>query len=390
MIRIAIIAYEVSADRLGVCLLDELKRRLGAVEFEGVVGERMQAAGCRLLESPEPLAVMGLFEVLRHLPQLLQSRRRLLRHFLSQQPDLFIGIDAPDFNLGLELKLRQQGIATVHYVSPSFWAWRQGRVRLLTQATDLVLSIFPFELEFLQAQGVNARYVGHPLAQKIPLQIDQAAARTAMGLPLEGEVVAILPGSRSSEIKRLTRPFLQAAQLLVAQRPGIRFVLPVPGAKQRALVEREWAAWEKEGAGEGRGKLDCRLVDDSHQAMAAADLLLTASGTATIEGLMHKRPMLVAYRLNPLTYALFKRLIRVPWIAMANLLAGEELAEEFVQQRCQPELLAQGLVALLADAPRRQRIAQRYGEIHAQLRLDSAKLAADAVLELLRSRGHAV
>ncbi|MEO5344306.1 MAG: lipid-A-disaccharide synthase [Gammaproteobacteria bacterium SHHR-1] len=382
MLRIAIMAYEVSADRLGEGLLLELRQRLGAVEFEGVVGARLQDAGCRSLLPPEELALMGLFEVLRHLPRLLRARRQLARHFLASRPDLFIGIDAPDFNLALERQLRAAGIPTVHYVSPSFWAWRQGRVRILTQACDLVLSIFPFELEFLQKHGVNARYVGHPLAQQIPLQIDRAGARARLGLTEDDEVLALLPGSRGAEIKRLTGPFIQAVRLLLRQRPGLRLILPLAGASQGQQVRAQLAALADPPP--------IQLLDDSHLAMAAADLLLTASGTATIEGLMHKRPMVVAYRMNGLSFALVRRLLRVPWVAMANLLAQAELAPEFIQERCQPQALADALLALLEDPERRQQIAQRYAEIHAELRLDSARLAADAVLELLRSRGHAL
>ncbi len=377
--RIGIMAYEVSADRLGEGLLRQLQERLGEVAIEGVVGERLQAAGCRSLMPADDLAVMGLFEVLRHLLSLLRARSRLRRHFSDSRPDLFIGIDAPDFNLPLERALRRQGLLIVHYVSPSFWAWRQGRVKGLAEAADLVLSIFPFELAFLQRHGVNARYVGHPLAQQIPLQVDQLQARAQLGLPAQGEVVALLPGSRSSEIGRLTEPFVRAARLLQQRRPGVRFILPLAKPAHRQRLQQELLRL-------GQG-LDVTLCEDSHPAMAAADVLLTASGTATIEGLMHKRPMVVGYRVNGLTYQILRRLIRVPWVAMANLLAEDELAPEFLQERCQPELLANALHDLLEDHPRRQRIAHRYAEIHEQLRLDSARLAADAVIELLEGRG---
>jgi lipid-A-disaccharide synthase len=379
MTRIGVVAYEVSADLLGEGLLKGLQERLPGVEFEGVVGERMQAAGCRLLMAPQGLAVMGLFEVLRHLPRLWLARRRLVRHFSAQPPDLFIGIDAPDFNLGLERQLKAQGIPTVHYVSPTFWAWRQGRVAALRHAADLVLSIFPFESAFLQRHGVNLCYVGHPLAQKIPLQIDRAAARARLGMAGEETLVALLPGSRLGEIRRLLQPFLRAAQILAGRRPGIRFVLPVPGEAQRQLVEQEMAAM--------RTDIDCRLLDnDSHLALAAADLVLTASGTATMEALLHKRPMVVGYRVNGLSYQLFKRLIKVRWIAMANLLANEELAPELLQDRCQPERIADALLGLLDDVEKRDRIAERYAVIHRQLRRDSAALAADAVVHLLKAR----
>jgi lipid-A-disaccharide synthase len=379
MTRIGIVAYEVSADRLGQGLLLALRQRLPELEFEGVVGERMQVVGCRLLMAPQQLAVMGLFEVLRHLPRLLWARHRLVRYFIGQPPDLFIGIDAPDFNLGLERRLRARGIPTLHYVSPTLWAWRQGRVRLLRRAVDRVLTIFPFETEFLRRHGIDARYVGHPLAQQIPLEIDQGAARQQLGLPPTGELVALLPGSRQSEVRRLAQPFLATARQLARERPGIRFLLPTPDATLRALVEQELARTAP--------RIDCRLIGaDSHLALAAADLVLTASGTATMEALMHQRPMVVGYRVNAFSYHLFRRLIRVPYIAMANLLAGEMLAPELIQHDCRPELLAPALTALLDDPARRAYIAERYAAIHRELRLDSASLAADAVLELLQRR----
>jgi lipid-A-disaccharide synthase len=380
MARIAILAYEVSADQLGQGLLEALKQRLPDLECEGIVGERLQAGGCNSLMPASHLAVMGLVEVLAHLPRLLLTRYRLVQHFSRSRPAVFIGIDAPDFNLGLEQRLRRAGIPTVHYVSPTFWAWRQGRVAKLRQAADLVLCIFPFESEVLCQQGVNALYVGHPLAQRIPLEIDQLAARRRLGLPQDAELVAILPGSRRSEIKRLAKPFLDAALLLAKSRPGIRFVLPTPNAQLRAVLEAELGALGEQ--------LECLIVQaDSHSALAAADVVLTASGTATMETLLHKRPMVVGYRLNALSYALMRRLLQVPHVAMANLLAGEALAPEFLQRDCTPEALAQALAVFLDNPGHCRTIAQRYARIHQELRKDSAALAADAIVALMDKVG---
>lgn len=380
MTKIGIVAYEVSADRLGEGLICALKERLPAVEFSGVIGERMERAGCRALLPAERLAVMGLVEVLRHLPELLRSRRALVDHFRRKRPDLFIGIDAPDFNLGLESRLRAAGIPTVHYVSPTFWAWRQGRVKGLRRATDLVLSIFPFEKPFLERHGVAVRYVGHPLAEQIPLVIDRTQARERLHLARGGEVVALLPGSRVSEINALAGPFLAAARLLSRQRPGIRFLLPCPKQSLRPLLDQALA--------EGGGGIDCQVLDgDSHGAMAAADVVLTASGTATLEALMHKRPMVVGYKVSPLTAFIVRRLIKVPHVAMANILAGERLAPELLQRECNAEALAGHLAALLDDASRRAAIEQRYAAIHAELRRNSSELAADAIVELLQRKG---
>ncbi|MBU0499610.1 MAG: lipid-A-disaccharide synthase [Gammaproteobacteria bacterium] len=379
MTKIGIVAYEVSADLLGEGLMHALRERIPQVEFVGVVGERMERAGCERLLPAEHLAVMGLVEVLRHLPGLLRARRKLVRHFLKERPDLFIGIDAPDFNLGLETRLRAAGIPTVHYVSPTFWAWRRGRVKTLRRAADLVLSIFPFERDFLEAHGVNCRYVGHHLAELIPLAIDRKQARERLSLAAGNEVLAILPGSRVREIESLAGPFLGAARILARQRPGVRFLLPCPKQGLRPLVD---AMLRQYGAG-----LDCQVLDgDSHDAMAAADLVLTASGTATLEALMHKRPMVVGYRVSRLTALIVRHLIRVPYVAMANLLAGEGLAPELLQQACEPERIAAAITALLDDRPRRECIEARYAAIHRELHCNSSELAAEAIIELLQQQ----
>jgi lipid-A-disaccharide synthase len=311
---------------------------------------------------------------------MLRARRYLFDYFSRNRPDLFIGIDAPDFNLSLEKRLRAEGITTVHYVCPTFWAWRSGRVKGLRKAADLVLSIFPIEKEFLASHGVNYRYVGHPLAETIPKTINVDDARKQLKLSSAQEVVALLPGSRMSEVKLLAEPFVKTATMLAECRPGVQFVMPCPKRELRPVLED---AVEKFGKG-----IDCRILDgDSHIAMSAADVVLTASGTATMETLMHKRPMVVGYRVSWLSYVIFKYMIKVPYIAMANLLAGEMLAPELLQHRCRPELLAKAVGEMLDDMPRRLQIQSRYTAIHDELCLDSSAMAAQAVVELLQEKG---
>jgi lipid-A-disaccharide synthase len=383
MLRIAIVAAELSGDFLGAGLIRALKRHLGEVRFEGVAGPRMQAAGCHSLVPMERLSVMGLFEVLGHLPELLGIRRSLRERFLSDPPDLFIGVDAPDFNLGLERVLRAAGIPTVHYVSPTVWAWRRGRVKKLKRAVDLMLSIYPFETDFLIEQGVTARYVGHPLADEIPLESDRNEARRGLGLDIEAQIIALLPGSRMGEVRRLARPFLDTVRWLLTKRPGLQFVLPCASGRIRAQIEAELARVPK---------MPLMLTDgQARAAMAAADLVLTASGTATLEALLVKRPMVVAYRLQPLTYWLVRvlRLVKVPYVAMANLLAGRELAPELLQGAVTPQALGRALLGFLDNPARMAEIQAVYTEIHQRLGQDSDQRAAEAVIELLsrRSRG---
>lgn len=377
-LTIGIVANEPSGDQLGASIVRALKRRLPEARFVGVAGPRMLREGCETLLPMERLSVMGLVEVLKVLPELLRLRADLVRYFRDNRPDVFIGIDAPDFNLGLETRLRQAGVLTVHVVSPTVWAWRAGRVKAIRRAVDLLLSLFPFEEPFLREHGVPARYVGHPLADEIPLEVDGAAARAGLGLPADGEVIALLPGSRMSEVARLSAPMLETALWCQQRRRGLRFVVPLVSPR----LLREFDAKRREIAPD----LDCLLLNErSREAIAAADCVLTASGTATLETLLLKRPMLVAYRVNALTYRLVMalKLIKVPYAAMANLLAGRELAPEFLQHRCRADLMGPALLALLEDQRRRAAIAVDYARIHRTLRHDAARQAADAVLDLL-------
>ncbi|CAI8958420.1 Lipid-A-disaccharide synthase [Pseudomonas fluorescens] len=369
-LRIALVAGEASGDILGAGLMRALKTRHPAVEFIGVGGPLMQAEGLTSYFPMERLSVMGLVEVLGRLRELLARRKKLVADLIDAKPDVFIGIDAPDFNLNIELKLRQAGIKTVHYVSPSVWAWRQKRVLKIREGCDLMLTLFPFEARFYEEKGVPVRFVGHTLADAIPLQADRAAARAELGLP-DGPLVALMPGSRGGEVGRLGSLFLDTAQRLRALRPGVRFVMPCASAQRRAQLEELLA---------GRD-LPLTLLDgQSHLALAACDAVLIASGTATLEALLYKRPMVVAYRLAPLTFWILKRMVKSPYISLPNLLAQRLLVPELLQDDATVEALAQTLSPLIEDGEEQTR---GFDEIHRTLRLDASNQAADAVLNLI-------
>lgn len=373
-LRIALVAGEASGDILGSGLMKALKAHRSDIEFIGVGGPLMEAEGLVSYFPMERLAVMGLVEVLGRLPELLRRRKQLIRTLIEARPDVFIGIDAPDFTLGVELKLRQAGIRTVHYVSPSVWAWRQKRVLKIRDACDLMLTLFPFEARFYEEHQVPVRFVGHPLADTIPLEADRAAARQALDLPAEGNVVALMPGSRGGEVGKLGALFLDAAEQLRTMRPGIRFVLPCANAARREQLEQMLA---------GRD-LPLTLLDGrSHQALAACDAVLIASGTATLEALLYKRPMVVAYRLAPLTYKILRRLVKSPYVSLPNLLAQRLLVPELIQDAATPEALAQTLSPLL-DGGEAQ--TEGFDTIHRALRRDASEEAAQAVLQLAEAR----
>ena len=369
-LRIALVAGEASGDILGAGLMRALKARHPAVEFIGVGGPLMQAEGLTSYFPMERLSVMGLVEVLGRLRELLARRKKLVADLIAAKPDVFIGIDAPDFNLNIELKLRQAGIKTVHYVSPSVWAWRQKRVLKIREGCDLMLTLFPFEARFYEEKGVPVRFVGHTLADAIPLEADRAAARAELGLP-DGPLVALMPGSRGGEVGRLGALFLDTAQRLRALRPGVRFVMPCASAQRRAQLEELLA---------GRD-LPLTLLDgQSHLALAACDAVLIASGTATLEALLYKRPMVVAYRLAPLTFWILKRMVKSPYISLPNLLAQRLLVPELLQDDATVEALAQTLSPLIEGGEEQTR---GFDEIHRTLRLDASNQAADAVLNLI-------
>ncbi len=353
-----------------------IRRRFPDSEFLGIGGPRMEAAGCRSLYPMERLSVMGLAEVVHRLPELVLQRRRMARQLAAARPDVFVGIDAPDYTLGLERYLRGTGMATVHYVSPSVWAWRARRVKAIRKSTDLMLTLFPFEADFYERAGVPVRFVGHPMADAIPLDNPPGPARRRLGLAQQVTWVALLPGSRSSEIRRLAPVMLAAAQWMAGQRPGLRFVVPLVDERARHLVEQ--------ALGAGPPGLDITLVDGrSREVMAAADGVLLASGTATLEALLIKRPMVVAYRVHPLTYRLLKPLLRVDRFALPNLLAGRELVPEFIQDDVVPERLGAELLRLMEDRGAAAAYRRAAEDIHRTLRRDADTRAAQAVLGLV-------
>ncbi|MPQ84760.1 lipid-A-disaccharide synthase [Pseudomonas sp. MAFF 730085] len=369
-LRIALVAGEASGDILGAGLMRALKAQHPAVEFIGVGGPLMQAEGLTSYFPMERLSVMGLVEVLGRLRELLARRKLLIRTLIEEKPDVFIGIDAPDFTLTIELKLRQAGIKTVHYVSPSVWAWRQKRVLNIREGCDLMLTLLPFEARFYEEKGVPVRFVGHTLADTIPLHADRAAAHAELGLP-DGPLVALMPGSRGGEVGRLGALFFDAAERLQALKPGLRFVLPCASPQRRAQIETLL---------EGRN-LPLTLLDgQSHLALAACDAVLIASGTATLEALLYKRPMVVAYRLAPLTFWILKRMVKSPYISLPNLLAQRLLVPELLQDDATPEALAQALLPLIDGGEEQTR---GFDDIHRTLRRDASNQAADAVLTLI-------
>ncbi|MBN2991661.1 lipid-A-disaccharide synthase [Pseudomonas cedrina subsp. fulgida] len=376
-LRIALVAGEASGDILGAGLMRALKAQHPAVEFMGVGGPLMQAEGLVSYFPMERLSVMGLVEVLGRLRELLARRKLLIQTLIEEKPDVFIGIDAPDFTLTIELKLRQAGIKTVHYVSPSVWAWRQKRVLKIREGCDLMLTLLPFEARFYEEKGVPVRFVGHTLADTIPLEADRAAARTELGLPA-GPLVALMPGSRGGEVGRLASVFFEAAERLQALKPGVRFVLPCASPQRRAQIETLL---------EGR-KLPLTLLDgQSHLALAACDAVLIASGTATLEALLYKRPMVVAYRLAPLTFWILKRMVKSPYISLPNLLAQRLLVPELLQDDATPEALAKTLLPLIDGGEEQTR---GFDDIHRTLRRDASNQAADAVLTLIGKKQEAL
>ncbi len=376
-LRIGILANEVSGDQLAAALIKALKSRAPNIEFEGMTGPLMESAGCRSLAPMDP--VMGLTEILKHLPSLLKLRRRLADHFETSKPDLVIGVDAPDFNLALERRLKAVGIKTAHFVCPSVWAWRQGRAKKFSKTVDLMLCLFDFEVDFLSGYGVNAAYVGHPLADQIPIESPNAAdLRVDLGLDPERPVIALLPGSRMSEVGRLADDFINTARWCLERRVELQFVAPMVNQRVRAAFQERISAIAP--------SLPITLLDGRpRDAIGAADVVLTASGTATLETLLLKRPMVVAYRLSALSHWLIRTfdLLKVPHVSIANLLSDKPLAPEYLQDDCQPEKLGDALLTMLSDSERRQQIAEAYQTIHRHLRCNAADSAADAILNLL-------
>ena len=379
--RIALVAGETSGDTLGAALIEGLKQRFPHAEFAGVAGPRMRAAGCVAWHDIESLSVMGLTEVLSHLPRLLSLRARLRRQILDWRADVFIGVDYKEFNLGLARQLKQAGLTTVQYVSPQVWAWRQGRVRTIGESVDLVLCLFPFEPDFYREHGVRAAFVGHPLADQIPLHVDRATARAELGINGAARVLAVLPGSRRGEVQKLADSFAGAAELLARRYPGLVSIAPMV----TPALREAFAARCRELAPTAAVRM---LEGQASRALAAADVVLVASGTATLETALIRRPMVVAYRLGAVTAFLLRtlRLVKLPYFSQPNLLAGKPLVPEFFQEAATPENLSNALAHWLQNPEEVARVSQEFAAIHAQLRCDGANRAADEVAELLTAR----
>jgi lipid-A-disaccharide synthase len=377
-VRIALVAGEASGDLLGSRLIEALRRRLPEAEFCGVGGPRMVAAGFDSWFPQEKLAVRGFVEVVRHLRELLAIRGEIFRRVRALRAQLFVGIDSPEFNLGLERKLKRAGLRTAHLVSPQVWAWRRGRIRRMKSYVSHLLVLFPFEEPLYRKSGVDVTYVGHPLADEIPTYADREGVREQLRLPAHVPVVAILPGSRQSELEMMSGPFIETAKLLHARLPAARFVVPLVTRETRELFETELYRRD------ARELPMALLFGHARDALAACDVALATSGTVTLEGALTGRAMVIAYRVAPVSYLIAKRLIRVPHVGLPNILCGEAVVPEFMQHDATPENLAQAVGNMLADAPFRRAIEERFLRLHAELRRDSAERAADALLPLVR------
>lgn len=378
-LRIGIVAGESSGDQLGAALINAMRSQVPDVQFFGMAGPKMIAAGCDAWAASEEIAVMGLTEVLPHLPRLIRLRSSLVARFRAARPHVFVGIDSPAFNLGLAKQLRSADCKTVQYVAPQVWAWRQGRVHGIGRACDLVLCLLPFETEFFEKHGIRAVFVGHPLADQIPLEVDRPAARASLGLDGSSKIIALLPGSRLGEVERLGGDFVRAAALVAQRRPDIEFVSPLASARVRQAFERKIAEVPLAPA--------IRLFDGQAQrVLAAADLVLVASGTATLETLLSRRPMVVAYRFAAMTAFVLRRLglVKTVFFSQPNLLIGRRLVPEFLQEQVSGESLGNALLRELDDRDHLAEMEREFRKIHETLRLGGAARAASAILECAR------
>ncbi len=375
--QLAMVAGEASGDLLAGLLLGGLRQRWPTLQAAGIGGPRMAEQGFQAWWPHDKLAVRGYVEVLRHYREISGIRQALCQRLLQQRPAAFIGVDAPDFNLGLEAKLKAAGIKSVHFVCPSIWAWRGGRARKMAASVDHVLCLFPFEPELLRAHGVAASYVGHPLADAIPLDPPRAASRAALGLSDDDCVVAVLPGSRRSEIQYIAPVFLRACAQLLRERPALRLLLPVaPGL--RPMIEPLIVAHAP--------GLPLQLLDgQSHAALAACDATLIASGTATLEAALFKRPMVIGYRMHPLSWQIMKRMRYQPWVGLPNILCREFVVPELIQDDCTPDALARAVLRWLDDGPAALLLERRFDDLHQLLKRDTARCATDALAQILQA-----
>ena len=375
-VTIAMVAGEASGDILGSGLIRSLRKRYPNARFVGIGGEEMIAEGFHSLVPMERLSVMGLVEVLGRLRELFAIRARLMDYLLTTPPDVVIGIDSPDFTLGVEERCRKAGIPTVHYVSPSVWAWRQKRIFRIARSVDLMLTLLPFEARFYDEHQVPVSFVGHPLAERVPMEVDTAGARDALGLDQDKPVLAILPGSRAGEVERLGGLFLETARKLQAVHPDLQLVVPCVNREREVQVRALADALDV--------KLPLTVVRGrSREVMAAADVVLLASGTATLEAMLLKKPMVVGYRLSNLSYTLVSRLVKVPWVSLPNLLAQEELVPELLQDNATPEKLAAAVLERLDNPAERERLHEAFTRLHHMLRRNADERAAEAVSALI-------
>lgn len=374
---IGIVAGEASGDLLGSRLITAIRSRVPDARFCGIGGPLMEAQGFDTWFPQEKLAVRGFVEVIRHLRELLAIRRALVARMRDARPDVFVGIDAPDFNLGVERRLKARGIATAHYVSPSVWAWRSGRIETIRRAVSHMLVLFPFEESIYREAGIPVTYVGHPLADEIPLAYDRAEIRAALRLPAAAPVIAMLPGSRQVELREHAPLFVATGRLILEARPDARLLVPLVTRETREIFEA--AVWQAEAQ-----DLPFNLLfGHAQDALAAADVALVASGTATLEAALLRRPMVVTYRANRVSYAIAKRLVRIPYAALPNILAGEFLVPELLQDDATPENLAQALLNMLGDATVMEALPERFAEIHEALRQGTGERAAAALLPFI-------
>ncbi len=380
-LRVGLVAGEASGDTLGAGLIGALRRLAPDAQFFGIAGPKMLAAGCEAWEPAESLAVMGLFEILRDLPRLLRLRARMRREFLRAAPDVFVGIDAPEFNLGLARELRAAGIPTVQYVSPQVWAWRQSRVHSIHRSVDLVLCLLPFEARFYENRGVAAEFVGHPLADAIPVVVDRPRARAALQLAADAPLVALLPGSRRGEVGRLAGDFAATVRWLARQRPSLQFIAPMATPATREIFERALR--------QGAPEVPVRLIDGHAQtALIAADVVLVASGTASLEAALCTRPMIVVYRLGALSAWVVRRLnlVKSKFFSQPNLLADRRVVGEYFQEQIVPESIGAELLMWLDDPGRRAILEQEFLGIHLDLKRDASARAAQAIMGLLHRK----